>query len=115
MLSRLQWQSAITMPFWFQVREIRVARVACDILLTGTRYNLKNISCCRGKENLIIYSDGDDVVVTTVKRPVRFLLVSGKPLGEPVAWYGPIVMNTREELKTAFKEYENGTFVKHGK
>jgi redox-sensitive bicupin YhaK (pirin superfamily) len=70
--------------------------------------------CLMGKENLIIYSDGDDVVITTVKSPVRFLLVSGKPLGEPVAWYGPIVMNTKEELKTAFDEYEAGTFIKHG-
>ena len=44
---------------------------------------------------------------------MRFLLVSGKPIGEPVAWYGPIVMNTREELRTAFEEYEKGTFIKH--
>jgi len=43
---------------------------------------------------------------------VRFLLVSGKPIGEKVAWYGPIVMNTQEELKTAFEEYKNGTFIK---
>jgi hypothetical protein len=45
---------------------------------------------------------------------VRFLLVSGKPIGEPVAWHGPIVMNTTAELKTAFAEYEEGTFLKHG-
>jgi redox-sensitive bicupin YhaK (pirin superfamily) len=43
----------------------------------------------------------------------RFLLISGKPLGEPVAWYGPIVMNTQEELRLAFEEYERGTFLKH--
>jgi quercetin 2,3-dioxygenase len=42
----------------------------------------------------------------------RFLLVGGKPLGEPVAWYGPIVMNTEEELRVAFDEYQKGTFVK---
>ncbi len=46
--------------------------------------------------------------------PLRFLLISGKPLGEPVAWYGPIVMNTREELQLAFEEYRNGTFIKPG-
>ena len=57
---------------------------------------------------------GDTVLVTTDKRPVRFLLVSGKPLKEPVAWYGPIVMNTKEELKTAFQEFEAGSFVKTG-
>ena len=43
---------------------------------------------------------------------IRFLLVSGEPLKEPVAWYGPIVMNTQEELRIAFEEYENGTFIK---
>jgi redox-sensitive bicupin YhaK (pirin superfamily) len=43
---------------------------------------------------------------------VRFLLFAGKPLGEPVAWYGPIVMNTQEELRVAFEEYQNGTFIK---
>jgi len=46
---------------------------------------------------------------------VRFLLVSGGPLGEPVAWYGPIVMNTQAELRVAFREYEQGTFVKHAR
>ena len=50
--------------------------------------------------------------MTTDKKPVRFLLVSGKPLKEPVAWYGPIVMNTKDELQTAFKEFEAGTFIK---
>jgi redox-sensitive bicupin YhaK (pirin superfamily) len=44
---------------------------------------------------------------------VRFLLVSGRPLQEPVAWQGPIVMNTEEELRTAFREYREGTFLKH--
>ena len=57
---------------------------------------------------------GDTVLVTTEKKPARFLLVSGKPLGEPVAWYGPIVMNTKEELKTAFQEFEAGSFIKPG-
>jgi hypothetical protein len=55
---------------------------------------------------------GDTVQVTTTDKPVRFLFVSGKPLKEPVAWYGPIVMNTQEELKVAFEEYNNGTFIK---
>ena len=55
---------------------------------------------------------GDTVVVTTDKQPVRFLLVSGKPLNEPVAWRGPIVMNTQDELRTAFEEVERGTFIK---
>ena len=46
---------------------------------------------------------------------MRFLLVAGTPLGEPVAWYGPIVMNTQAELRVAFHEYEQGTFVKHAR
>lgn len=50
--------------------------------------------------------------MTTTDKPLRFLLVSGKPLKEPIAWYGPIVMNSQEELKVAFEEYNNGTFIK---
>ena len=65
--------------------------------------------------NLVMFGDGEQVVVSTEEEPVRFLLVSGKPIGEPVAWYGPIVMNTQEELQIAFEEYNNGTFIKHGK
>jgi redox-sensitive bicupin YhaK (pirin superfamily) len=62
--------------------------------------------------NLVLFDDGEQIVVSTEAEPVRFLLISGKPIGEPVAWYGPIVMNTREELRIAFEEYDNGTFIK---
>jgi hypothetical protein len=65
------------------------------------------------RETLILFSDGDQVVVRAEQDPVRFLLISGKPIGEPVAWRGPIVMNTQTELKVAFEEYSNGTFIKH--
>jgi len=71
------------------------------------------------KENIIangslcLYGDGDHITVTTGDGPVRFLLISGKPINEPVAWYGPIVMNTEEELEKAFEEYRKGTFIKH--
>jgi len=61
---------------------------------------------------LVLMDDGDEVMVTTEAEPVRFLLISGKPIGEPVAWYGPIVMNTEEELRIAFEEYRQGTFIK---
>ncbi|MHB8765657.1 MAG: pirin family protein [Deferrisomatales bacterium] len=61
---------------------------------------------------LVLFGDGDRVTVAADRDPVRFLLASGKPLGEPVAWYGPIVMNTQEELRVAFEEYRAGTFVK---
>ncbi len=65
--------------------------------------------------SLCLYDDGDQCVISANKEPVRFLLISGKPINEPVAWYGPIVMNTEEELETAFEEYRNGTFLKHQK
>jgi len=63
--------------------------------------------------NLVLFDDGEQIVVSTEDEPVRFLLMSGKPIREPVAWYGPIVMNTRRELQIAFEEYNNGTFIKH--
>jgi quercetin 2,3-dioxygenase len=66
-------------------------------------------------DTLVLYGAGNTVAVTTDRKPVRFLLVAGKPLGEPVAWRGPIVMNTQAELRTAFEEFERGTFVKHGR
>lgn len=64
-------------------------------------------------ETLVLFDDGDQMMVSTEDDTVRFLLISGKPIGEPVAWYGPIVMNTRDELRIAFEEYQNGTFIKH--
>jgi redox-sensitive bicupin YhaK (pirin superfamily) len=65
-----------------------------------------------GKENTVVFDDGDRVRVTTAEQATQFLLVSGKPINEPVAWRGPIVMNTEEELARAFDEYRTGTFVK---
>jgi len=62
--------------------------------------------------SLVLFTDGDDLKVSTDDAPVRFLLISGKPIGEPVAWYGPIVMNTQAELELAFDEFERGTFIK---
>ncbi len=61
---------------------------------------------------LVLFDDGSEVTVSTEGEPVRFLLVAGRPLGEPVAWWGPIVMNTQAELERAFAEYRNGTFIK---
>ena len=65
-----------------------------------------------GRGQLALFTYGDSVLARATDVPFRFLLVSGKPLGEPVAWSGPIVMNTREELATAFREYQDGTFIK---
>lgn len=65
------------------------------------------------REMLVIYRDGDEINIYTKDNKVRFLLISGKPLKEPVAWRGPIVMNTDEELRIAFEEYQKGAFIKH--
>ncbi len=65
-----------------------------------------------GNSNLVVLGDGDEIKVNTENNGIQFLLISGKPINEPVAWYGPIVMNTVEELETAFDEYQNGTFIK---
>jgi quercetin 2,3-dioxygenase len=66
-----------------------------------------------GNGTLVLFEDGEQIMASTEEQPVRFLLVSGKPLGEPIAWYGPIVMNTQEELRIAFEEFNNGTFIKY--
>ncbi len=62
--------------------------------------------------SLVLFDRGDEVVVEAGEDGVRFLLVSGKPLGEPVAWYGPIVMNTQAQLREAFTELQEGTFLR---
>ncbi|HSB10188.1 MAG TPA: pirin family protein [Blastocatellia bacterium] len=61
---------------------------------------------------LVVWGDGDHVRIATGESPVRFLLVSGKPLSEPIARYGPFVMNTREEIEQALRDLRQGTFVK---
>ena len=64
-------------------------------------------------EELVLFEDGEFIFVKASDRDLRFLLVSGLPIGEPIAWYGPIVMNYQEELEKAFQEYRSGTFIKH--
>jgi len=61
---------------------------------------------------LVLFDSGDEITIHAGDDGVRFLLVSGKPLGEPVAWYGPIVMNTQEELRQAFEDLDRGTFLR---
>ncbi len=65
-----------------------------------------------GDRSLVLFDSGDEVRVQAGEEGIRFLLVSGRPIQEPVAWYGPIVMNTQEQLKEAFEELERGTFLK---
>jgi redox-sensitive bicupin YhaK (pirin superfamily) len=65
-----------------------------------------------GNRSLVLFDRGDEVVVQAGDAGVRFLLVSGKPIEEPVAWYGPIVMNTEAQLRQAYAELRDGTFIK---
>jgi redox-sensitive bicupin YhaK (pirin superfamily) len=63
--------------------------------------------------HVVLYEhDGDTIRISTGEQTARFLFLSGKPLNEPIAWRGPIVMNSQEELRVAFEEYQHGTFVK---
>src|SRR5204862_1034567 len=61
--------------------------------------------------SLVLFDRGDEVTVQAGENGIRFLLCSGKPLEEPVAWYGPIVMNTQEQLRQAYEELDRGTFL----
>lgn len=74
----------------------------------GEEVNIRDMS---GDRTLIRFGTGDEVTVQAGEEGVRFLLISGAPIEEPVAWHGPIVMNTREELRQAFRELQNGTFI----
>jgi redox-sensitive bicupin YhaK (pirin superfamily) len=69
-------------------------------------YDAKNHS-------LVLFDRGDEISVRAGDEGIRFLLVSGKPIEEPVAWYGPIVMNTQDELRQAMSELQTGAFIKH--
>jgi len=79
----------------------------------GGRYFDLGGEAAIGPENAVLYGDGSGVRIAAGPDGVRFLLVSGRPLRELVAWYGPIVMNTQEELRIAFQEYRDGTFIRY--
>ncbi|MEZ5751023.1 MAG: pirin family protein [Paracoccaceae bacterium] len=75
----------------------------------GEELNIRDLT---GNRTLVRFGTGDEIVVRSGPEGVRFLLVSGQPIQEPVAWHGPIVMNTRAELQQAFRELNNGTFIR---
>ncbi len=77
--------------------------------VAGEEVNIRDMT---GNRTLVRFGTGDEVTVTSGPEGVRFLLVSGQPIQEPVAWHGPIVMNTREELMQAMRDLNNGTFIK---
>ncbi|MBN2547724.1 MAG: pirin family protein [Anaerolineales bacterium] len=81
--------------------------------MEGANYFDTQRSGVLSNESLVLFEDGDAVRVRASSEGARFLLISGKPIGEPVAWYGPIVMNTQTELRLAFDELQAGTFIKH--
>lgn len=79
--------------------------------LAGQKMNIRDPS---GKRTLVQFDTGDSVTVQAGETGIRFLLVSGAPIREPVAWHGPIVMNTRDELQKAFQDLRDGTFIREG-
>jgi redox-sensitive bicupin YhaK (pirin superfamily) len=79
--------------------------------LNGQEMKIRDQS---GNRTLVVFGAGDEIEVSSSEQGVRFLLISGAPLREPVAWHGPIVMNTRAELQQAFRELNTGEFVKTG-
>jgi redox-sensitive bicupin YhaK (pirin superfamily) len=85
------------------------AGVLLEKEVMGQEVNIRDMS---GNRTLIRFGTGDEVTVQAGEDGVRFLLISGAPIEEPVAWHGPIVMNTKAELQTAFRDLQNGTFIK---
>ncbi|WP_194096644.1 pirin family protein [Marivivens aquimaris] len=75
----------------------------------GEEVNIRDMS---GNRTLVRFGTGDEIVVQAGEEGVRFLLISGAPIEEPVAWHGPIVMNTQDEIRNAIKELRNGTFIR---
>jgi len=75
----------------------------------GQEVNIRDLS---GNRTLVEFGTGDEVTVQAGDDGVRFLLISGAPLQEPVAWHGPIVMNTQAEIQQAMADLRNGTFIK---
>jgi quercetin 2,3-dioxygenase len=75
----------------------------------GQELNIRDMT---GNRTLVRFDTGDEVTVQAGPEGIRFLLVSGRPIEEPVAWHGPIVMNTRAELMQAMKDLQSGTFIK---
>ena len=78
----------------------------------AVRNELKDGEYDLANRSLVLFDSGDEIVVESGDEGIRFLLVSGQPIEEPVAWYGPIVMNTQAELRQAMRELQLGTFIR---
>jgi len=77
--------------------------------IQGEEIHLRDLT---GNRTLVLFDNGDEVVVQAGESGLRFLLVSGKPIQEPVAWHGPIVMNTQDEIRQAMEDLNSGNFIK---
>jgi len=106
----------VTIPSYSALtRQTITGHTVFAYVIDGKGYFDKERKFAVGNYKLVVFGDGKQIDISTGAEGVRFLLISGKPIGEPVAWHGPIVMNTQEELQIAFDEYRIGTFIKHGK
>ena len=89
------------------------ASAPLDVPTEGVGWSDTSLSDEADNRSLVLFDRGDEVSIQAGEKGIRFLLVSGEPIEEPVAWYGPIVMNTQEQLRQAFAEYKAGTFLKN--
>lgn len=89
------------------------AHTAFIFVYHGTVYNGTQNTTVMDQDHVVLFTQGEGVHIRTADQSARFLLVTGQPLNEPVAWRGPIVMNTQAELQLAFQELNEGTFLKH--
>ncbi|MBW2611481.1 MAG: pirin family protein [Deltaproteobacteria bacterium] len=103
----------ITVPVEKEYRHpVKPDHTAFAYVIAGNGFFEEGTSSWIDKETLVLFDGGDIIAVRAGSEALRYILVSGKPLKEPVAWHGPIVMNTQAELETAFREYREGTFIK---
>jgi redox-sensitive bicupin YhaK (pirin superfamily) len=92
--------------------DFRAASAPRGVLTEATDGSDRVVREASGNRSLVLFDRGDDVTVQAGEEGIRFLLISGRPIQEPVAWYGPIVMNTQDELRQAVQELRDGTFIR---
>ena len=90
----------------------RAASKPGPVLTESADPNAPPVPEMTGNRSLVLFDSGDEVTVQAGEQGIRFLLVSGRPIEEPVAWYGPIVMNTEQELRQAYAELRDGSFIR---
>ena len=109
-----EYMDVIIPPGKTFTHEVKEGHTVFAYVFEGSGYFDENKEKLIEPDYLVLFGDGEQIVAMASDKQLRFLLVSGKPINESIAWYGPIVMNTREELELAFQEYRDGTFIKHG-